>query len=267
MDLHDYDDVAADYDYYLRVLAPGHDSEKVEFHLELARQYGQQGVADIACGTGAVLIPLIEAGCRVVGVDLSAAMLGVLRGKLEKLPRKVSSRTELICANMKDLRLEQPVSLAVIPGSGFMHLPTAEDQEEALRRINHCLMEEGVFSFNTFDPDYRLIADNAKGSQPESALRNTFLNARGNQVELWETTEFDPARQLIEGTWRFRELDEQGAVIDERERPLTMRWSFEAELRHLLRLCGFEVVELYSSYKKDPRQYGGWIVWVARKKA
>lgn len=69
----------------------------------------------------------------------------------------------------------------------------------------------------------------------------------------------------MEGSWIFEELDERGEVIEKRTRPLRMRWSFEPELRHLLRLCGFEILNTYGSYSKEPRRYGGGIIWVARK--
>ena len=50
-----------------------------------------------------------------------------------------------------------------------------------------------------------------------------------------------------------------------RERPLRVRWSFESETRHLLRICGFEVLDVYSSYRKAPRAYGAGLVWMTRK--
>ena len=56
MDLHDYKDVAENYDRYLEVMFANNDAYEgfQEFYLELARKYGQNGVVDIACGTGAV---------------------------------------------------------------------------------------------------------------------------------------------------------------------------------------------------------------------
>ena len=58
MDLHDYRDVARNYDRYLDVMYAEHDSYEgfQNFYLELAEEYGQGGVIDIACGTGAVLL-------------------------------------------------------------------------------------------------------------------------------------------------------------------------------------------------------------------
>ncbi len=82
---------------------------------------------------------------------------------------------------------------------------------------------------------------------------------------MWNAQQYDPLQQVIEAQWVFEELNEKGEVIERRERPLRMRWSFESEIRHLLRLCGFHVLHTYSSYKKDPRVYGGSIIWIAEK--
>ena len=70
MDLHDYKDVAENYDRYLDVMYSEHDNYEgfQEFYLELARKYGSGGTIDIACGTGAVLMYLAEEGIFVVPI-------------------------------------------------------------------------------------------------------------------------------------------------------------------------------------------------------
>ncbi len=79
MDLHDYDDVAENYDLYLGEMFKDEDNHAgfQEFYLDFAKQYGGGGVIDIACGTGAVLLYLAEHGIMADGTDLSAAMCRV----------------------------------------------------------------------------------------------------------------------------------------------------------------------------------------------
>ena len=62
MDLHDYKDVAENYDRYLEVMYRDFDAHEgfQDFYLELAKKYGKDGVIDVACGTGAVLLYLAE---------------------------------------------------------------------------------------------------------------------------------------------------------------------------------------------------------------
>lgn len=266
MDLHDYQDVAESYDEYIHNLTGvDYQEDVIKFHDELAMDYGHHGILDLGCGTGLTLIPLIQAGYRVTGIDISAEMLNVLHSKLRALPENVRRKATTLCANMSNFDLGERYSLAIIPQSGFLHLLTEQDQEQALNCIHRHLTEDGILSFNTFDPNYTWIAKNLKGSNPKPELRATYRNKRGNQEQVWNIIEYDPRQQLMEGVWIFKELDDSGNIIQQRERPVRMRWSFAPEIRHLLKLCGFEVIELYSSYKKAAREYGGWIIWIAKR--
>ena len=58
MDLHDFDDVAENYDLYLEEMYRNEDNHEgfLDFYLDFAKEYGKDGVIDIACGTGAVLL-------------------------------------------------------------------------------------------------------------------------------------------------------------------------------------------------------------------
>lgn len=265
MDLHDFSDVAENYDHYVAHITAQDDSSVVAFHLDLAQQYGQQGILDVGCGTGATILPLVEQGFQVTGLDVSEAMLNVLRRKLARHSSPVQERAHLVCANMTKFDLPDHFSLVIIPRSAFLHLLTERDQEDALRCIYQHLVPNGVLSFNTFDPNYSYIAANLKGISHEPVLRTEYINARGNRERIWNMTEFDPGTQNIHTTWRFEELDAAGGCIDQRERPLRLRWSFEPETRHLLRLCGFDVLETYAAYDKTPRTYGSGIIWIARR--
>ena len=55
----------------------------VERFLELARILPGETVFDMGCGTGALSVPLGQAGHTVVAADFSAGMLGVLREELD----------------------------------------------------------------------------------------------------------------------------------------------------------------------------------------
>ena len=83
MDLHDYSDVAENYDKYLEVMYSDFDAHEgfQDFYLELAKKYGQDGVIDVACGTGAVLLYLARHGVIADGTDLSEEMCRVCREK------------------------------------------------------------------------------------------------------------------------------------------------------------------------------------------
>ena len=122
MDLHDYQDVAENYDRYLEVMYAHDDHHEnfQEFYLDLARKYGAGGVVDVACGTGAMLLYLAERGIEIDGTDLSEEMCKVAAAKADAM----GLRLNIIPADMTAFSSGRKYSLAIIARSGFMHLPT-----------------------------------------------------------------------------------------------------------------------------------------------
>ena len=57
----------------------------LDFYVTLARE-AQGPVLDIACGTGRILLPCLQAGVDIEGLDLYWPMLKTLRAKAADLP-------------------------------------------------------------------------------------------------------------------------------------------------------------------------------------
>src|SRR5438876_3348748 len=75
-------DDGAQYDIFFERFDYGND-----FYLSLARA-AKGPVLDLACGTGRLLLPCLQEGIDIEGVDLSAAMLSRLREKAKALGLK-----------------------------------------------------------------------------------------------------------------------------------------------------------------------------------
>ena len=266
MDLHDHEVVAENYDRYTQPLGSEESQTQfVDFHLQLANDYGQNGILDIACGTGNIAIPLAQSGHAVHAFDVSEAMIRRFRIKIGTFDEAVRSRIEISVQNMIDFSFERRFSLAMIPASGFMHVTTPEDQRQALENIHDHLMSGGVLTFNTFDPSIRRIAAYSEDER-NIQKRTEFLSGNGRRMEIHESTTYDAENQLIKSMWLFREYGEDGAVVKETEVPMTMRYLFRQETKYLLELAGFAVEHLYGGYDRRDASYPSWrLVWVARK--
>jgi hypothetical protein len=48
------------------------------------------------------------------------------------------------------------------------------------------------------------------------------------------------------------------------QREMALRWTWRWELRHLLELCGFEVLNEYSDFHGAPPAYGKELIVVAK---
>jgi 2-polyprenyl-3-methyl-5-hydroxy-6-metoxy-1,4-benzoquinol methylase len=265
MDLHDYEIVAEYYDSYTKtLLSESQLTNFIGFHLELAEKYGGGGILDIACGTGNISIPLIQAGYTVHAFDISDAMINRFQSKIEKLDPIMQQRANISVQNMIDFTYNRPFSLAMIPASGFMHLTTPQDQKKTLLNINKHLIKGGILTFNTFDPDVQRIANNSNVAKTYRK-RTEFETSDSHIIELYNSISYDPSNQLIEGEWKFIEYDEVGEKVKETEVPLRMRYTFRQEMKYLLELTGFNIEALYGSYDKKDTSYPSNLIWIASK--
>ena len=273
MDLHDYKDVAENYDRYLDVMyADDHDNHEGfrEFYYELAKKYGDGGVVDVACGTGAVLLYLAERGIMADGTDLSEEMCKVAGAKA----RQMGLSLNIYPSDMTKFNSGRKYSLAIIARSGFMHLPTQQLQKDALRNLREQLLPGGILTFNTFDPWPAMQAQQMMTTPDDYSFRLEYRNADGNREKIYTAISYNPYTQQLYGNWKFETLDDDGNVIGERVRPLMMRETYRSEVFLLAKLCGFEVIDIYRGYKGDKEdlsdpssaaKYQSNLIWVMRK--
>ena len=273
MDLHDYRDVAENYDRYLEVMYTSefdkHENFQ-EFYLNLARKYGQGGTVDIACGTGAVLLYLAERGIEIDGTDLSEEMCRVAARKAAE--KNLNLR--IFPADMTKFSSGRKYSLAIIARSGFMHLPSQQLQIEALMNIREQLLPGGILTFNTFDPWPPVQAQQIQTGSEDYTFRLEYVNHQGNREKIYNAISYDPYTQIMSGNWKFETYNEAGEIIDVRVRPLTMRQTYRSEVFLLARLCGFEVLDIYRGYRgekedmNDPSSAGKYrsnLIWILKK--
>ena len=273
MDLHDYQDVAENYDRYLEVMYAHDDHHEnfQEFYLSLARKYGSGGVVDVACGTGAVLLYLAERGIDIDGTDLSEEMCKVAAAKADAM----GLRLNIIPADMTVFSSGRKYSLAIIARSGFMHLPTQALQEAALRNLREQLLPGGILTLNTFDPWPPMQAAQMQTTPEDYSFRLEYVNSRGNREKIWNAITYNPYTQQMYGNWKFEEFNEKGEMIGERIRPLRMRQTNRWEMFLLAKLCGFEVADIYRGYNGDKEdlndpssasRYQSNLIWILKRK-
>ncbi|SEQ12649.1 Methyltransferase domain-containing protein [Treponema bryantii] len=274
MDLHDFKDVAENYDRYLDVMYSQENSMHEnfqEFYLELATKYGSGGVVDVACGTGAVLLYLAERGIIADGTDISEEMCKVAGAKAEKLGLKLN----IYPADMTKFNSGRKYSLAIIARSGFMHLPDTKTQKAALQNLRNQLTPGGILTLNTFDPWPAVQAAQINTSPDDYSFRLEYTNSDGNREKIYNAISYNLYTQQMYGNWKFETYNEAGEIIGERVRPLLMRQTYRSEMFLLAELCGFEVVDIYRGYKGDKEdlndpssasKYNSNLIWILKRK-
>ena len=233
--------------------------EDIPFYVEEALR-SKGPVIELGCGTGRVAIPIAEAGVGITGLDFSEAMLEVARSKAGRLQGNDSLLT-LARADMREFSLDEKFSLAIIPFRGFLSLLTVEDQVKTLLNIRRHLASDGRLILNFFVPDIDTLTQ--EGDVPYH-LRDVTDPDTGARLVLWNQTSCDAHNQVLSTRIIIEILDHDGAVSKRIYRDLQLRYIYRWEMHHLLKICGYEVLDLYGDFDRSPfDETSGEMVWVA----
>ena len=232
--------------------------EDIPFYVEEARRSGGP-VLDLGCGTGRVAIPIAQAGVAILGLDSSAAMLGVARRKMHGI--QGGGSLTLVQADMRDLSLDRKFSLAIIPFRGFLSLLTVEDQILTLHNLKGHLAPGGKLIFNIFVPDLNMLVQEGDVAYH---FRDVTDPETGARLVLWHQSRYDNYNQIINARTIVEELDGAGVVSRRLYRDFQLRYVHRWEMHHLLRLCGYEILDLFGDFDRTPfDETSTEMVWVA----
>ena len=234
-------------------------TEDIPFYIDEARSAGGS-VLELGCGTGRVAIPIAQAGIEIVGLDSSQAMLEVARRKAKKAPRARGLR--LVDADMRDFSLDEVFDLVIIPFRGFLSLLSVEDQVRTLANVRAHLAPGGKLAFNIFVPDLNMLVQEGDVAYH---LRDVTDSDTGRRLVVWHQSAYDNHNQIIDARVIVDELGVDGVVGMRFYRDFQLRYSHRWEIRHLLEVCGFEIVDLFGDFERSPfDETSTEMVWVAR---
>ncbi|MDE2767767.1 MAG: class I SAM-dependent methyltransferase [Chloroflexota bacterium] len=112
-------------------------------NLRLAAHVGRpQTLIDLACGTGTHAVLQAHGGARVIGIDLSAAMLHQARMRAAGRP------ITFIEADMRTFDTHKPVDAVTCLYASLNHLLDPEDLTHTFKRVAAHLRPGGVFVFD-----------------------------------------------------------------------------------------------------------------------
>jgi len=202
----------------------------------------QPTLLDLCCGTGQLALHFLQRGFRVIGVDLSAAMLQYARENCKEYLE--AGLAQFIHADATDFTLEEPVQFAVSTYDALNHLADLEALKKCLKCVHRALMDEGVF---IFDLNTRLglrrwatlrIEDEPNLTLMQSGLLDEagrkawvriwgFLRADDGRYDRFEETVFNTAFHLTEVSnalketgwhrWHFSRLGDLNTPLEDPE--------------------------------------------------
>ncbi len=216
----------------------------IDFYVELARQAGGP-VLDIACGTGRVLLPMLQAGVDADGLDLFPPMLDTARRKAAAL----GFSPVLHRGDMADFRLPRRHALAMIPFNAFCHMLTTEDQLRCLGCIRRCLLPGGLLAFDGAFPGLGWIG----APQDQRAFEGEVTDPRtGRTLRCYDTRSFDRVAQVQRSRNEIEQVEADGTTRIIHRSEFLVRWTYKSEMELLLRCAGFARYEVCGGFDCRP---------------
>lgn len=242
-----YEDMAEVYD-----LIYG-DQVDAEFYLREARN-ARGPVLEVGCGTGRILLRLVQAGIDAEGLDLSKKMLGVLKKKAEalKLDPKVMQ------ADMRDFKIGKKFKLIIVPYRSFLHLASGADRKKALLNFKEHLADGGRLVMHCYNPSgeefsmtgrfHRIALEKLRGPDGTRYLLDWYLD-------------YDPKSRLAR--YKIIMSPEKGAS---RTFVMDIAYISLKEMERLFAECGYRYVRAYCGFDygqidENCRE----AVWIAEK--
>ncbi|MBE3577138.1 MAG: class I SAM-dependent methyltransferase [Limnochordales bacterium] len=220
-------------------------------------------VLEIGSGLGRISFALARAGLSVVGLEYHSAMLQEAEFRRRSQPQ-LRGQVQFIQGDMRNFSLGQQFPLIIMPYRTFLHCLTQEEQLATLACVREHLLPGGRFIFDFFLPDHQLIAS----EDTSYHLRGRYLHPRtGRPFLLWEATEVDRLEQRVDDHLFFELLDENGQPAQRIYSSFSIRYLFPSECTLLLRLAGFEVLQVFGGFHHEPlTEMSTDSVWIARRR-
>jgi len=195
----------------------------------------QGRILEAGVGSGRLIIPLLEAGLTVDGIDYSPEMLDSCRARFEE--RGLSAN--LYEGQLQDFSLPFTYDAIIIPTGSFCLIEKREDSLNALRSFYKHLVPGG-----------RLIIDLVfpHGWKTGEITTSTFSLPNGEGITMEKkSVEIDWINQCTVSYLKYEKW-RQGKLIQSELQRLPMRWYGMEEMKFILENNGFTDITCSADY-------------------
>lgn len=210
-------------------------------------------VLELGCGTGRVLLPLVDVCGFIQGVDRSEAMLSLCRRKLAAATVPLT-KARVRRGDISDLDLGQRFDLIIAPFRVLQNLETDAQVDGLFETVHKHLAPGGTCILNVFQPN-----------RDPDGLRREWCSAvervawevpvEGGRVTCHDKrVRMDPDKLVLYPELIYRRY-EGDVLVDTAVLRIAMRCYYPAEFERLVVDHGFRITGRWGGYAGEP--YGG----------
>jgi SAM-dependent methyltransferase len=239
------------------------DMEDVDFLKKLIGAGHFYQILECFSGSGRILIPLLQDGHQLTGIEMANAMSERTRNKIEQINKELLCRTDLLVQDVCEGNWGKGYDIIIIGNNALFELPSAEMQERCIRLAYEALKSGGKLFIDTNNWRQRLSGEMLGDSWV--ALEGTVENGQYGKLT-GEVIAINADKQVMEmkRTWLTRTADGKESLYEytSYKHPVTYR-----ELEQWINSYDFSYIHVYGDYlgnafSQDSRRV---IFWAEKK--
>ena len=201
----------------------------------LAQCEGAESVLELGCGYGRFLLPMLERGLSVTGLELDPDMLEYARQMMARVP-EAGPVARLVEGDMRTFALDCFFDRVLIPFNTLFCLQSDEDVRATLRQVTKHLRPGGKLILDV----YHVEAEDL-GSEPFEEAKEFLATVDGHGLvaEVYEGGGWEPSLQQVRVEYEFHIQTPDGEQIV--PQVISQHYLYPSQLRALLESAGFEI--------------------------
>lgn len=193
-------------------------------------------VLEIGGGTGRFFLEALNCRADIYTIEPSESMFHVLINHL-----KPEDRHRATIQSAESFRFGQKFNLIIAPFRMFSHLITTEQQLQALNQIHHHLSEGGLFIFDLFVPNLKMLTE---GIDEQTDFDGEYVP--GQRLRRIVSAKADIMNQVNHVTMRY-EWEENGKQQSHAWH-FPMRYFFRWEIEHLIARSPLKLESIFGDF-------------------
>lgn len=196
---------------------------------------------ELGCGSGRLLLPLLEKGFLIEGLDVSSEMLAMCR------ERAKSSQPVLHEAGMEDFNTGTLFSAILIPAF-TLQLISPDRLPATLNNIQRHLQPGGGLYLTTFIPWAEITGEL---TEEEWFLDQEMKLPEGGAARCHTRFHIERISQKLSREHRYEILDANGNIMETSTSFQRLCWYWPREMRSLLADLGFTVQQVIGDFAPE----------------
>lgn len=216
-------------------------------------------VLELGCGTGRVALPVVKAGARLVGIDLSGPMLERARKRLVRA--RLSDRALLVRGDIRHLpfRSRRGFGLVMAPYGILQSLTREPDLVATLASVARVMRPGGLFGLD-------LVPDLPRWSEYRRRISLRGRKGASTAVTLVESVRQDRQRKLTIFDQEY--IERRGRTRSVHRFALTFRTLSVPQMVRRVEAAGFRIQAILGDYQGGPwdERADVWVILAQKKR-